>query len=126
MKTEIDKQGRRIYKFSHSAAQGGNMYAHKVCEGSILNKEGLRNALRAIAAKYKLIDSSIKVYDPIFFFFFHLPKSLAPAALIDSIQKNIGVFAVWDVDYLFTGVYDLQEKYLRKDLEKWGFDFAKG
>jgi len=46
--------------------------------------------------------------------------------LIDAIQKNINSFAEWDKDYLFTGVYDLQEKYIRKDLKHFGFDYDKG
>jgi len=126
MKKTYDKYGRTLYKFSSSVAQGGNLYAHKVRHGTIKNKDGLKNALNAISIKYKLIDPTIKVYDYIFFFFFHIPKSLAPAALIDSVQRNISPFAEWDEDYLFTGVYDLQEKYLRKDLEGWGFDYDKG
>ena len=106
--------------------RAGNLYAHKVRQGVIKNKDGLKNALNAISIKFKLIDPTAKVYDSIFFFFFHVPKSLAPAKLIDSIQKNIQPFGEWDKDYLFTGVYDLQEKYVRKDLEKWGFDYGKG
>jgi len=126
MKKTYDKNGRTLYKFSHSVAQGGNVYAHKVKQGNIQNKDGLKNALNALSIKFKLIDAAAKVYDTIFFFFFHVPKSLAPAALIDSIQKNIGSFGEWDEEYLFTGVYDLQERYIRKDMEKFGFDYDKG
>ena len=126
MKKVYDKYGRTLYKFSSSVAQGGNLYAHKVKHDIIENKTGLKNVLNAVSIKFKLIDPTIKVYDSIFFFFFHVPKSLAPAALIDAIQKNISLFAEWDKDYLFTGVYDLQEKYVRKDLEKFGFDYDKG
>lgn len=126
MKKTYDKYGRTLYKFSSSVAQGGNLYAHKVRHGIINNKDGLKNALNAISIKFKLIDPTAKVYDTIFFFFFHVPKSLAPASLIDSIQKNMQYFGEWDKDYLFTGVYDLQEKYVRKDLEKLGFDYDKG
>lgn len=126
MKKSYDKYGRTLYRFSSSVAQGGNLYAHKAREGIIKNKEGLKNALNAISTKFKLIDSTAKVYDSIFFLFFHIPKSLAPATLIDCIQKNISPFAEWDESYLFTGVYDLQEKHLRKDLKKLGFDYDKG
>ncbi|MBI3051709.1 hypothetical protein HYY74_04605 [Candidatus Woesearchaeota archaeon] len=66
------------------------------------------------------------MYDTIFLFFFHIPKALAPATLIDSIKKNARPFGEWGEEYLFTGVYDLQEKYLRKDIEKWGLDYDKG
>lgn len=125
MKKTYDKNGRTLYKFSHSVAQGGNVYIHKTAN-TIENKHGLRNALDAVSKKFKLIDATVKIYGTIFFFFFHVPKSLAPAELIESIQKNISIFAEWDNDYVFTGVYDLQEKYIGKDLEKWGFDYEKG
>ncbi|MFH1174645.1 MAG: hypothetical protein V1725_05910 [archaeon] len=126
MKIESDKTGRRTYKFSHSTAQGGNLYAHKVKQGTIENKEGLKNALHAVSVRFKLIDPTVKVYDTIFLFFFHIPKALAPAELIDSIQKNTDAYADWDEEYLFTGVYDLQEKYIRKDLEQWELDYDQG
>lgn len=127
MKIVIDKDGRKLYKYSHSVSKGGNAYIHKTEQGKIIeNKAGLRNVLSAIAAKHKLIDVTIKIYDDIFFFFFHIPRSLAPAKLIDSIQKNIDSFASWDKEYLLTGVYDLQERFIRKDLEKWGYGYEKG
>ena len=126
MKKIYDKYGRTLYKFSHSVAQGGNLYAHKVRHGFIKNKDGLKNALNALSIKFKLIDPTAKVYDTIFFFFFHIPKALAPATLIDAIQRNINSLAEWDENYLFTGVYDLQEKYIRKDLKHFGFDYDKG
>lgn len=127
MKKEIDKDGRILYKFSHSVSKGGNAYIHKTLSGKIIkNKQGLRNYLNAISKKYNLIDPTIKVYDDMLFFFFHIPKSLAPAQLIECIGKNISLFADWDKEYVFTGVYDLQDKFLRKDLEKWGYDYEKG
>ena len=94
--------------------------------GRIENKEGLRNALRALSIKYKLIDCTIKVYDNIFLFYFLVPKSLAPATLIGSIHKNIASFGKWAEDYLYTGVYDLQEKFIRRDFEKFELDYDKG
>ena len=33
MKKEIDKDGRILYKFSHSTAKGGNVYIHKTIAG---------------------------------------------------------------------------------------------
>ena len=51
MKKVIDKDGRILYKFSHSVSKGGNLYAHKLLNGKIENKEGLRNALNAISKK---------------------------------------------------------------------------
>lgn len=127
MKKEVGKDGRILYKFSHSVAEGGNVYIHKTLSGEIIkNKPELRNALDVLSKKYNLIDPTIKIYDTIFFLFFHMPKSLAPAEVIDSIQKTIGLFGKWHEDYLFSGVYNLQEQFVRKDIEKWGFDFDKG
>ena len=127
MKIETDKNGRRIYKFSSSVCQGGYLYAHKPKNNNtIANKNGLRNSLNAIAKKHGLIDVTIKVYDNIFFLFFMSKPSLVPQSLIDSIQKNINSFAEWDESYVWTGVYDLQEKYVRQDLEKWDYDYDKG
>lgn len=127
MKKEIDKDGRILYTFSHSTAKGGNVYIHKTISGkSIGDKQGLRNYLEAISKKHGLIDPTIKIYGTIFFFFFHIPKSLAPAVLIESIGKNLSLFSEWDEDYVYTGVDDLQEKFLRKDLERWRLDYDKG
>lgn len=123
MKKTYDKHGRTLYKYAHSVAQGGNVYSHKVM---ISNKDGLKNVLKAITLKFNLIDSTIKVYDNIFFFFFHIPKSLAPIKLIESIQKNTSPYAEWDENYLFTGVYDLQEKNIRNYLKQGDFEYDKG
>ena len=66
MKREIDKNGRVLYKFSHSVCPGGFVYSHKTKEGhAIADKENLRNALKAFAARSGLIDVTIKVYDVI-------------------------------------------------------------
>ena len=126
MKKTYDKQGRTLYKYSHSVAQGGNVYSNKVIQDNIPNKIGLKNVLNAITSKFNLIDATVKVYDNIFFFFFHIPKSLAPIKLIESIQKNINSYAEWDEDYLFTGVYDLQEKDIRNYLKQEGFEYDEG
>ena len=127
MKKEIGKDGRILYKFSHTIGKGGDAYIHKTVAGKIIeNKIGLRSYLEAISKKHSLIDPTIKIYDTIFFLFFHTPKSLAPALLIKSIGKDLSLFSDWDEKYVWTGVYDLQEKYLRKDLEKWGYDYEKG
>ena len=126
MKIETDKYGRRVYKFSHSVAQGGYLYAHKTKEGKISNKEGLRNLLNALAKKYELIEVTIKVYENIFFLFFQIKPSLKSADLIDNLQAHIDLFGLFDDTYILTGVYDLQEKYVRKDLERFGYDYDKG
>lgn len=126
MKIETDKKGRRLYKFSSSVAQGGYLYAHKTSDDTITNMEGLRNALNAIAKKFELIDVTIRVYDKIFFMFFMSKPSLAPQELIDSIQSNTAPFAKWDENYLWTGVYDLQEKYIRENLTKGWYDYDDG
>ena len=116
-----------MYKFSHSVHQGGYFYCHKASEGKkIENKIGLRNALNAIAVKLDLIDATIKIYDDIFFFFFMMKPLTKPVDIIEAIQKNITGFAEWDKEYLYNTVYDLQDKFLRKDLEKWGYNYEKG
>ena len=127
MKIELDSKGRKLYKFSHSVHQGGYFYCHKTeNNGTIQNKEGLRNVLKAISIKYKLIDVTTKIYENIFFFFFMMRPSVKPVELIEAIHKNIDSFAKWDKDYLYNTAYDLQEVYLRKDLEKLGVDYGKG
>ena len=52
--------------------------------------------------------------------------SVKPIELIESIHKNIDTFAKWDKDYLYNTVFDLQEQYLRLDLEKWGLNYEQG
>lgn len=127
MKIETDKYGRRLYKFSSSVAQGGYLYAHKTKGDSIIaNKDGLRNLLRAIAKKHELIDVTIKVYEKIFFLFFQSKPSLKPIDLINNIQEHINLFGAWEENYVWTGVYDLQEKYVHKDLETWGYEYDEG
>src|SRR3989344_6680427 len=119
MKIEIDKNGRKLYKFSHSVAQGGYLYAHRTRDSSVLNIDGLNVFLENIVKKHSLFDVTIKVYDDIFFLFFMSKLSLKPQDLIDSIQEGIVPFGKWDEDYIWTGVYDLQEKFVRKDLERF-------
>ncbi|MBU2638755.1 MAG: hypothetical protein KJ955_07315 [Nanoarchaeota archaeon] len=126
MKIETDKSGRRIYKFSHSVAQGGWLYAHKASSAAISDKEGLRSALTAVSEEVGMFDVTIKIYDNIFFFFFMFKPSMAPQAIIDGIQGKIAGFAEWEEEYLFTGVYDLQEKHVREYLMLKGYDYDKG
>ena len=127
MKKAIDNDERIIYKYSHSVSKGGNVYINKTVIGKhIDNKEGLRNVLVAISRKDDLVDVTIKIYDDVFFLFFHLPRSLALAMLIENIRKNIKDFADWDKEYVFAGVYDLQERYIREDLKRFGVDYDEG
>ena len=42
MKKVYDKYGRTLYKFSSSVAQGGNLYAHKIRQGVIKNKDAAK------------------------------------------------------------------------------------
>ncbi|MFH1510269.1 MAG: hypothetical protein ABIF10_01150 [Candidatus Woesearchaeota archaeon] len=127
MKVAYDKSGRKIYKFSHSVHQGGYLYCHRVVDNSVItNKDGLKNALKAIAMKFGFLDPTVKVYDRIMFLFFFPRLTTSPKDIIAAIQKNISSFAQWDDEYLWTGAYDLQEKFLKKDLERFGFDYDKG
>ncbi|MBU1854876.1 MAG: hypothetical protein KKF89_04095, partial [Nanoarchaeota archaeon] len=66
-----------------------------------------------------------KIYDSIFFFFFMKKPLVKPLEVIERIQKNLSSFGNWDKDYLHNTVYDLQEEYVKKDLEKLGFDYDK-
>lgn len=118
---------RKTYKFSSSIAQGGFLYVHKTANNrKIEDKKGLKKMLNDISEKFKLIDVTIKIYDSIFFFFFMVKPTIAPITIINSIQESIDPLDSWDDGYVFTGVYDLQEEYVRKDLKKWGFDYDKG
>ena len=121
MKIDVDKNGRRIYKFSHGVSQGGYMFANKILSEKIENKEKLREILNEVTKKYELIDVTIKIYDKIFFFFFMMKPSLSQITIIDSIKKEIKTLGNFDEEYLFTNVYDLQEKYVREDLAKFKF-----
>ena len=125
MKIELDKKGRKLYKFNHSVHQGGYFYCHKAGK-KIDNKDGLRNALNAIAAKLDLIDVTIKIYEDIFFIFFMRKPLTKLIDVIQTIQKNITGFAEWDKEYLYNTVYDLQDKFLKKDMGEWGYDYEKG
>lgn len=117
---------RKTYRFRHKVVQGGYLYAHKTVSNTIIkDKPGLKSALNAIAKKFKLIDVTIKIYNSMFFFFF-LSRNIKPIELIEKIHKNISNFGVWDKDYIYTTVYDLQEEYVRRDLERLGFDYDKG
>jgi hypothetical protein len=127
MKRRIGKDGRITYVYSHSVSKGGNVYLQKTINQEIIkNKEGLRSVLQAIVRKYQLIDANIKIYDEVFFFFFHLPKGVSAGNIIDTIQQNIVNKERWDEEYVFTGVYDLQEHHVKEYLEKHGFEYEEG
>ncbi len=118
---------RKTYKFSHSIVQGDYLYVHKTLEGkAIENKEGLRNVLTAVARKFELMDVTIKVYGSLFFFFFMSKPRVAPLDVINAIQKHLHSFSSWSQEYVYTDVYDLQEEYVKKDLEKLGFNYDAG
>ena len=118
---------RKTYRFSHSVVQGGYLYAHRKTSGEkITDKEGLANMLKAVEKKFGLIDTTIKIYDHIFFYFFMRRPSVDPADIISTIQKHISAFGSWDASYVYTTVYDLQEGYIRKLLKEWGFEYDEG
>jgi len=117
---------KKLYRFSHSVASGGFIYAHKVEMGIINNKEGLRNALLTIAKKLKLLDPTIKVYETIFFVFFFPRPTLSEACIIDTIQKNIVGFGKWSHDYVYATLSSIEEEDIRKELTRFGFDYDKG
>ena len=117
---------RKTYKFSSCVCQGGYLYAHKLIDDKIKNKEGLNNVLNAIAKRFELIDVTIKIYDSIFFLFFITKPRVKPMELIRCIHNNISSFGIFIKEYLYTTVYDLQEEYIKKDLEKLGYNYENG
>ncbi len=116
---------RKTYRFSHSVGQGGTVYAQKIQEGKIHNKEGLRNMLNAVVKRYRLIDATVKVYDDIFFFFFHA-RNVKPTDLIGTVHEHLPAHGRFAEEYVYSGVYDLQEEYVRKELKDWGYDYDAG
>ncbi|OIO66048.1 hypothetical protein AUJ68_01490 [Candidatus Woesearchaeota archaeon CG1_02_57_44] len=126
MRKEIDKQGRTLYIFHRGVAQGGNVYVHKTKGESIKERDRLRNALNKQAAELDLIDTTIKVYNTIIFIFFHMPKKLSQLELENSIQETIKPFGNWDEENAFMAIYDPQERFIRKDLERWGCNYDDG
>ncbi len=114
---------RKTYRFSHSVAQGGLLYAHK---GKIEDKDKVREALHEVCDRLKLMDVTIKVYETALFLFFMMRPSLAQIEVISAIQKAISGLGSWEEEYMFIGVYDLQEEYVREELEKFGFEWEKG
>ncbi len=93
--------------------------------GKIEKKEELGRRLNDAGIKLSLIDATAKIYDNIFFLFFAMKPTLAAAQAIAEIRKNILGIADWDSQYLFDGVYDLREEYLKKYLSEFGLDFGK-
>lgn len=123
MKIVVDKSGRKMYKFRHSVCQGGYLYSRGVVSGEILNKSGLKLVLDSVVNKFDLIDVTIKIYKNIFFIFYMVKPSVVLKDLFDTIDSVISSFGNWNKDYVVTNVYDLQEKYVREDLLKLGFDY---
>ena len=126
MKREIDKNVRVLYKFSSCVCQGGYVYTHRTKEKNIINKTGLRNALNILVTHYALLDTTIKIYDTIFFLFFMTKPSMISQQLIKSIQESIAPFSTWADECIYTAVYDLQERFIREELRKWGFAYEQG
>ena len=109
---------RKTYRFSSCVCQGEWLYSHKIAnDETISNKEELRIFLSEMTKKFELIDTTVKIYDQIFFFFFMMKPKTVPIELINAIQDGIVRFGNWDDKYVYTTIYDLKEYYLRKDLE---------
>ena len=118
---------RKTYKFSHSIGQGGYLFIWKAKEGcEIKNKTELRNQLNEVIQQFRLIDTTIKIYNSIFFLFFTFKPKIVLQQLIDSIVEKIQNTEEWDKESFCTATYDLQEQYVRKELQKYNFDYDKG
>ena len=126
MKREIDKNGRMLYKFSSSVCQGGYVYAHRTKGNVIADKEGLRRALHEVSQHYELIDTTIKIYDTIFFLFYMTKPMVIPQKFIESVQEKIAPFSMWADQGFYNATYDLQERFVREELKKLGFDYDQG
>ena len=118
---------RKTYRFSSSACEGGYLYIHKTADGEqIADKDGLRRALVLTGEQLGLIDVTVKIYNSLFFFFFMMKNNVKPITVIECIQEEINKFGKWHDGEFFGTAYDLQEAYIRRDLEKLGFDYDKG
>lgn len=118
---------RKTYRFAHSVGQGGWLFAWKTKEGAeIAHKEALREKLNAIIKQHQLLDPTVKIYHSILFFFFTSKPSVNHNLIVDMVAQNISNLEAWDDEYLFTGAYDLQEAYVRRDLKRFGFDYDEG
>ncbi len=118
---------RKTYKFSSCICQGGWVYVHRTKKGEkIKDKDKLRRALEEVSKIFGLIDVTIKIYDSISFLFFMIKPTVKPIDIIGLIQKSISEFADWDEKYLYNGVYDLQEWYLRDYLKKFRINYNEG
>lgn len=115
----------KTYRFSHSAAQGGQIYAHKA-NSKITLKESLRKALQKASEELRLIDTTIKIYDDIFFMFFFQRNTTSPAEAINKIQESIKGHAEWNKKYVYGHVNSLEKKQLKKEIEMNGYDYEKG
>lgn len=120
-------RNRKTYKFSSCVCQGGWVYIHRTKKGKIIkDKLKLRDSLKSVSQKFELIDVTIKIYNSIFFLFFMIKPTIKPIDVIEAIQKNISEFADWDEKYLYDGIYDLQEWYLRDYFKKFGLNYDEG
>ena len=118
---------RKTYKFGHSVCQGGYFFAWKTKKGAELQRgDELRRRVNLVVQQFALIDTTLKVYDSIFFLFFMFKPSIRRQDIIDALVESIGDLEEWDDKHLCTGAYDLQEKYIRNELQKWGFDYEQG
>lgn len=126
MKITIDKRGRKLYKFSHSACQGGFMFSNKVLSGSIVHKDEFRYDLEKVRDELELIDVTIKIYNDTFFIFLMMKPSISIQIIIDKINEVSSKYGNFSKDYFWSNVYDLQEQYIKQDLEKLGFNYDEG
>ncbi len=118
---------RKLYRFSHSTAAGGWLFAWKTKEGAeVQHKAELRERLAFIVQRFSLIDATIKVYPSIVFLFFTAKPSINQHDVVAAVLESLGSLERWNAQYLLTGAYDLQEAYIRRDLAQMGFAYDKG
>ena len=110
---------------------GGIHFIQRVVSGNIIFvgdiAEKLKANLTEITSNLKAEDTTIKVCGNHFHVFFHKPTKYASGVFIDlfrftakNTMKEFNIGERLDDKYVFTGIYDLSEEWIRKDLKILG------
>ena len=124
---------RKMYKGSSSVSLGGQHFIQRLKPPEAIFPDGaaekLKSELLKITENLKAQDTTIKVCKNHFHVFFHMPTKYAPAVLIDlfrftveNVMKEFEMNEQLDDEYVFTGIYDLSEEWIRKELKAIGED----
>lgn len=122
---------RKMYKGSHSVSYGGQHFIQRIESGNAVFvgdlAERLKSDLMEVSKTLKAEDATIKICKNHFHVFFHMPARYAPAVFIDlfrftveNVMKEFGMDEQLDEDYVFTGIYDLSEEHIKKEMKILG------